>query len=79
MKTYIQLSQEERCFIAFQHARSISCSQIARDLGRSTSTVVREYRRNLRPTGKYVAFIAHSYATARRRRSRRGPHLPKII
>lgn len=77
MKTYTQLSQEERCFIASQHARSISFSQIARYLGRATSTVTREYKRNLRPTGWYVAFVAHRYTSARRRRSRRGPHLPK--
>lgn len=77
MKTYTQLSQEERCFIASQHARNISFRQIARYLGRATSTVTREYKRNLRPTGWYIAFRAHSYATARRRRCRRGPHLPK--
>ena len=72
MKTYTQLSQEERYFISSQHARNISFRQIARDLGRATSTVTREYKRNLRPTGWYAAFVAQSYTNGRRRRSRSG-------
>ena len=77
MNTYTQLSQEERYYISTQRARKVSCSQIAKDLGRATSTVTRELKRNLRPSGKYAAFVAHSYATARRRRSRRKSHFPK--
>lgn len=76
MRTYTQLSLEERYFISSQHARRISFAQIARDLGRSTSTITREYHCNLRPTGYYAAFVAHSYATARRRSSRRGSNFP---
>lgn len=76
MNTYTQLSREERYYISSQRARNVSFSQIARDLGRSTSTVTREFKRNLRPTGRYAAFVAHSYATARRRRSRRKSHFP---
>ena len=76
MRTYTQLSREERYYISSQRARNVSFSQIARDLGRSTSTVTREFKRNLRPTGRYAAFVAHSYATARRRRSRRKSHFP---
>lgn len=75
---YTQLSQEERYYISSMRAKKVSFSQIARDLGRSTSTITREFHRNLRPTGYYAAFIAHSYATARRRRSRRGSHYPPI-
>ena len=48
-----------------------SIRAIARELGRAPSTISRELRRNLRPSGRYVPEIAHSYATARRRRSRR--------
>ena len=77
MKSYTQLSQDERYFISAQRARNISFSQIAQDLGRATSTVTREYKRNLRPSGWYAAFVAHSYATARRRKCRRGLHTPK--
>lgn len=76
MKTYTQLSLDERYFISSQRARKISFAQIARDLGRSTSTVTREYHNNLRPTGRYAAFVAHSYVTARRRSSRRGSNFP---
>lgn len=76
MKTYTQLSLEERYSISSQRARKISFAQIARDLGRSTSTITREYHNNLRPSGYYAAFVAHSYATARRRSSRRGSNFP---
>ncbi len=76
MKNYTQLSQEERYYISSQRASNVSFAQIARDLGRSTSTVTREFKRNLRPSGRYAAFVAHSYATARRRRSRRKSHFP---
>jgi transposase, IS30 family len=72
MKTYTQLSQDERYFISSQRARHISFRQIARDLGRATSTVTREYKRNLRPSGWYAAFVAQSYTNGRRRRSRSG-------
>lgn len=73
---YTQLSLDERYYISSMKAKDVSCNQIAQDLGRSTSTVSREIKRNLRPTGRYAAFVAHSYATARRRRSRRGSHFP---
>ena len=79
MKTYIQLSLEEGCFISSQRARKVSVAQIARDLERSTSTITREYHKNLRPTGYYAAFVAHSYATARSRRSRRGSKFPECF
>jgi transposase, IS30 family len=77
MNTYTQLSQDERYYISAQRTRKVSFSQIARDLGRSTSTITREFKRNLRPSGRYEAFVAHSYATARRRRSRRKSHFTK--
>ena len=73
---YTQLSQEERYYISIMRAKKVSYSQIARDLGRTTSTVTREIKRNLRSTGRYAASVAHSYATARRRRSRRGSQFP---
>lgn len=53
----------------------VSISAIARELGRAPSTISRELRRNLRPTGRYVPGIAHSYAVARRRRSRRNARI----
>ncbi len=56
-----------------KHGYSIRA--IARELGRAPSTISRELRRNLRPSGRYVPDIAHSYATARRRRSRRNARI----
>lgn len=73
---YSQLSQDERYYISGMHAKKVSFTQIAKDLGRSTSTVTREYKRNLRSTGYYAASVAHSYAVARRRRCRRGSQYP---
>jgi transposase, IS30 family len=79
MKSYTQLSQEERYFISTNLARKRSVPSIAKELDRPPSTVYRELERNRRPTGLYAASVAHSYATARRRRSRRGPHLPSEL
>jgi len=73
---YTQLSQDERYYISRMRAKKVSFSQIARDLGRTTSTITRELKRNLRPSKHYAAFVAHSYAIAKRRRSRRGSHFP---
>ena len=73
---YTQLSQDERYYISTMRAKKVSIRQIARYLGRSPSTVSREYKRNLRPSGYYTAFVAHSYALASRRRSRRGSQFP---
>lgn len=75
--TYSQLSREERYFLSSLLARGASIPSIAKELGRSPSTLYRELNRNRRPTGRYAAFVAHSYATARRRRSRRGSQFPK--
>lgn len=73
---YTQLSRNERYYISSMRAKNVSFNQIAHDLGRATSTVSREVKRNLRPTGRYAAFVAHSYSVARRRRSRRGSQFP---
>jgi IS30 family transposase len=70
---YRQLSQEERYNIVALLKTHISLSAIAREIGRSPSTVTRELKRNLRPVyDRYSPDIAHSYATARRKRCRRG-------
>src|SRR5215207_568535 len=73
--TYHQLTQEERYLIAAQRLCGHSPAQTARVLGRHRSTVTRELRRNItNHDGMYRAEKAHSYATARRRRCRRGAH-----
>ena len=78
MKPYSQLSQEERYFFSTLKARGISIPRIAKELDRAPSTLYRELKRNIRPTtGYYQAYIADSYAIARRRRSRRGSRFSK--
>jgi IS30 family transposase len=54
--------------------RRYSIRAIARELGRAPSTISRELQRNPRPPGRYEPSAAHSYAVARRRRSRRNSH-----
>lgn len=61
------LSQEERITIADLHLQGLSVREIARQTGRSASTVSRELRRNASPIG-YRPFEAHRMATARRAR-----------
>jgi len=70
---YHHLSDGERYQIATLRRHKFSLRAIARDLGRSPSTISREIRRNAYPTdGKYRALHACSMARARRRRARRG-------
>ncbi|MCK8115935.1 IS30 family transposase [Anaerosoma tenue] len=71
---HAQITLEERYAINVMRKHRYSIRAIARELGRAPSTISRELRRNLRPSGRYVPDIAHSYATARRRRSRRNTH-----
>ena len=68
-----RLTQQERQQIALGLADGLAYAQIARGLGRPTSTVTREVMRNGGPTA-YRADLAHR-ATERRTR-RRGPTAP---
>jgi IS30 family transposase len=73
MRSYRQLTQEERYRITAHRMSGDSQAEIARLLGRHPSTIGRELRRNATAhDGDYRAEKAHSYATARRRRCRRG-------
>jgi IS30 family transposase len=72
---HAQITLEERYAINVMRRQRYSIRAIAREIGRAPSTVSRELRRNLRPTGRYVPDVAHSYATARRRRSRRNARI----
>jgi IS30 family transposase len=72
---HAQITLEERYAINVMRKQRYSIRAIARELQRAPSTISRELRRNLRPTGRYVPDIAHSYATARRRRSRRNARI----
>ena len=72
---YQQLSQQERYTITALLITRHSRAKIARQLGRAPSTISRELGRNrTHHDDKYRAELAHSYATARRRRERRGWH-----
>lgn len=73
MRSYRQLTQEERYRITAHRMSGDSQAEIARLLDRHPSTIGRELRRNATAhDGGYRAEKAHSYATARRRRCRRG-------
>lgn len=72
---HAQITLEERYAINVMRKQRYSIRAIARELRRAPSTISRELARNRRPTGRYVPDIAHSYATARRRRSRRNARI----
>jgi transposase, IS30 family len=63
-----KLTALERDQIATGLAAGVSQAQIARQLGRSPSTVSREVRRNAGPDGSYYASLAHVKAFRRARR-----------
>jgi transposase, IS30 family len=66
---YKQLSIEERERLMLLHWERRSVRDIARDLGRSPSTISRELRRNFPPERRvYAAHKAHKRARAYRRR-----------
>lgn len=69
-----QITLEERYAIMALKKQRYSLRAIARELGRAPSTISREFRRNPRPSGRYTPSVAHQYAVARRRRSRRNSH-----
>jgi IS30 family transposase len=69
-----QITLEERYAIMAMKKQKFSIRAIARELGRAPSSVSRELRRNVRPSGRYCPDVAHSYTVARRRRSRRNTH-----
>lgn len=71
MRTYHQLTSEERYALATLRRQGYSMRGIARALGRAPSTISREVRRNRREDGRYRCFTADQRARARRSRSRR--------
>jgi IS30 family transposase len=68
------LSEDERVFIADRLLARSSLRSIARDLGRSVSTISRELARNRPGSGRYHPFRAQKLAQRRRPR----PRLPKL-
>ncbi|MEN6430575.1 MAG: IS30 family transposase [Coriobacteriales bacterium] len=72
-----QITLEERYAIQAMRRQKLSIRSIARELGRSPSSISRELTRNRRPSGRYNPDIAHSYTVARRKRSRRNSHFTR--
>nr|WP_220492150.1 IS30 family transposase [Propioniciclava sp. MC1683] len=64
------LSEAERITIADLASQGLGPTAIAELMGRSPSTISRELRRNLHPSGQYRPFHAHAAAASRRRRVR---------
>ena len=71
MRTYRQLTSEERYALSTLRKQGCSQSQIARALGRHRSTVSREVRRNVKKDRAYRPQLADDFARWRRSRSRR--------
>lgn len=78
--TYHQLTQHERYLVSRCKARGLSIRQTADFLDRSPSTISRELARNATTgDGVYRTEKAESYATARRKRCRRGSQFPEAV
>ena len=76
MRTYKQLTREERYQIAVLKERSLSLRSIANQMKRSVSTICREIQRGYSVTGYYPS-TAHKKALERRKKQVSG-RLPKI-
>jgi IS30 family transposase len=63
---YSSLSIDERTQLGILREQKMSCSAMARQLGRSTSTITRELARHSEPKKGYRAASAHSQSQARR-------------
>lgn len=80
MKNYQQLSDDERYQIGAMRRAKFSLRAIARELGRSPSTISREIRRNAYPTdGRYRPLHACQMARGRRRRVRQGTRFSSLV
>ena len=71
MRTYHQLTSEERYALATLRRQGLGPAAIARTLGRHRSTIYREIERNRRKDGGYRWHTAGEKARGRRSRSRR--------
>ncbi len=71
MRTYHQLTSEERYAIATLRKQGLVPAAIALALGRHRSTIYREIKRNRRKDGGYRWFTAGEKTRGRRSRSRR--------
>lgn len=79
MNSYSQLSLEERYTFARGLAKRDSMKLIALAMNRHISTLYRERKRNLRPSGFYAAAVANSYAVARNHECHRGSQFSEDV
>ena len=72
MRSYTQLTLQERVSLGHMRGAQLSLREIARRLARSPSTIAREVRRNRCPVGPdYDGWAAHPQAVKRRQIARR--------
>lgn len=76
--SYRHLTQDERYQIDALFCLDLNCTQIAAQLDRHPSTIVRERRRNAR-AGSYQASAAQGLATERRRAASTRSHLSPAV
>ena len=65
MRTYEQLTKEERYYIQVRRELGESRSKIAKALNRPKSTISRELKRNTSEAGVYYAEVAQEVTNAR--------------
>src|SRR5690554_3003687 len=73
MKTHRHLTYSDRCQIYALLKRGISRADITRDIGVHRSTISKELRRNLQPTGHYYHTAAQLLAEDRQERRDKRP------
>jgi transposase, IS30 family len=77
--TYKQLSDGERALLAHFRRKKYNMAQMARELGRHRSTIMREFKRNIGPDGFYIVQKAGERTRGRRKRSRQHQYIKPAI
>jgi len=76
--SYTQITHDERYYISTYRRQGFSQRMIARLLGRSPSTISREFKRNVNRHGTYRPSKAIEKTSGRRSRSRKKPQFKEI-
>jgi IS30 family transposase len=75
-RKYNHITSEERDLIAVRHAEGKGQEEIAKEIGRSVSTISREIRRNKSSKGIYLATEADKQAKARKSKAHQRTRIP---
>lgn len=75
-RKYNHLTVKERDLIAVRHAEGIGQEEIAKEIGRSTSTISREIKRNKSSKGLYLAAEADKQAKERNSKAHQKTRIP---